>query len=196
MQNKQKYRAFLQKHANSFKALGWVTKKAQIDRFQELLSDLDINGQTILDAGCGFGDLVPFLKKHSKNFTYLGVDQMNEFIQIARKNHPNYKFLSHDYFGNPMPDKFDIIIASGSINSNIANPLHYRKKAIKVMFNHAKKAVAFNMAGSFPQPQNRSSSRIYYANSLEILKYCLALTPKVIFRHHYRQKDFTVILFK
>jgi len=95
-----------------------------------------------------------------------------------------------------MKGKFDIIISSGALNSNLKNIYSFRKKAIKALFDHALETVAFNMAGLYPQPKNKKKYKVYYVNSLIILKYCLSLSPKVIFRHHYHQKDFTLIIFK
>ena len=87
-------------------------------------------------------------------------------------------------------------VTSGTLNSNVEYPMDCREKAIKIMFDHAKEAVVFNMAGGYPQPTNKEKYKVWYANSLEILKFCLSSSPKVIFRHHYRMKDFTLIIFK
>jgi uncharacterized membrane protein len=123
---------------------------------------------------------------------------MPEFVEIARKKYPDYEFLIGDYFEHPLKKKFDIVITSGTLNSNIVkvNPIYYRKKAIKIMFDHAREILAFNMAGGYPQPKNKKNYNVYFADSLEILKYCFSLTSKLIFRHQYRIKDFTIILFK
>jgi hypothetical protein len=63
------------------------------------------------------------------------------------------------------------------------------------MFEHAS-VLAFNMAGGHPQPKNIRKNRVYYVDSYQILKFCQSLTPKVIFRHHYRFNDFTIVMYK
>lgn len=190
------YQKAFKKYKVHPKSLFWATEKAAKQRYEQLVADLDLEAKTVLDVGCGFGDIIPFLSHKAKKFYYTGVDIVPEFIQAAQKKYPKHRFLQKDYFNNPLKEKFDLIISSGTLNSNFQNPYRFRKKAIKIMFDHAREKIAFNMAGSFPQPENKEKYRVYYANSLIILKYCLSLSSKLIFRHHYNRKEFTIIIKK
>ena len=190
------YQKSFKRHGIDPKALQWVSKDAAEVRYRELTADLDFEGRTILDIGCGFADIIPFIERVGNNFSYIGMDLMPEFIDAAQKKYPKHKFIVGDYFGNPLEDKHDITLTSGTLNSRIENAIEYRKNAIKLMFDNAGEVLAFNMAGGYPQPKSRKGGRVYFVDSLEILKYCISLTPKVIFRHHYRLKDFTVVMFK
>ena len=192
----ESYHEAFKKHKVHPKSLFWTSKKAATLRYKELVADLDFEGKTVLDVGCGFSNILPFISKKAKSFSYIGVDIVPEFIQVARNKYPKHQFILRDYFDFPLKEKFDIVISSGTLNSNFENPDHFRKKAIKTLFDHARKAVGFNMAGFYPPPKNKKTSKVYYANSLTILEYCLSLSPKLIFRHHYHQKDFTVVMFK
>lgn len=189
------YQKAFKKHGVHPKALRWASAKSAGLRLKELVADLDFEGKSVLDVGCGFGDIIPYLSRKAKKFDFTGVDMVPEFIQAAQKKYPKYRFVLRDYFSQPMKEKFDIIISSGALNSNFQNPYRFRKKAIRTLFNHAREAISFNMAGSHPQPRNKKASRVYYTDSLTILKYCLSLSPKLIFRHHYHRKDFTIVLF-
>lgn len=190
------YQKSLQKYGPGLRALQWRSKEAAELRYQQLTADIDFAGKSVLDVGCGFGDIIPFILKKSKKFEYTGVDIVPEFIKLAQKKYPKHQFFIRDYFGNPMDDVFDIIISSGTLNFKIQDALSYRKQAIKVMFDDAKEIVAFNMAGGHPQTENKKTNRVYFVDSLKILEYCFTLTSKLIFRHHYRRKDFTVVMFK
>ena len=199
MTNQNHYLSSFAKHGSDIKSLGWKDEKAAFARYNALLdTSLGLKNKTILDVGCGFGDLIKVIEISAKNFNYTGVDILPEFVKIAKNKYPKYKFLSKDYFGNPIENKFDVIFCSGALNSNIANAIAYRKQAIKTMWDHASVAVAFNMAGAYPQPKNKNSYRVYYADSLEIVQFCLTLTPKLIYKQGYSSKhnDFTVIMFK
>ena len=55
---------------------------------------------------------------------------------------------------------------------------------------------AFNMLGGHPAITNESESNIWYTDSLDILKYCMTLTRRVILRHHYHPHDFTIFMYK
>lgn len=178
------------------KALQWRSEKAAELRYRELVADLDFEGKSVLDVGCGFGDIIPYIARKTNKFEYTGVDAVSEFIRVAGKKNPLHKFLIRNYFDKPLKKSFDIIISSGALNSNRERPYEFRKKAIKIMFEQVKEVVAFNMAGGHPQPINKKGYKVYYVDSLDILKFCLTLTKKVIFRHHYHSKDFTIAMFK
>ena len=173
----------------------WSGKWARL-RYEEITADADFKEKAILDVGCGFADILPYIEKKAKNFKYSGVDVVPEFVEVAKNKYPKHKFAVRDYFGMPYQRDFDIILTSGTLNANIKGATKYRKKAIKTMYEHAKAAVIFNMAGSFPQPKNMKRNRVYYANSLEILNFCLKFTPKIIYRGNYHPKDFTVLMYK
>ena len=201
------YQKRFKKYGDDPRAFQCASKKAAEVRYRELVADLDFNGprprgplarkgKTVLDVGCGFGDIIPFIQKKAGKFDYTGVDIVPEFIEAARKKYPKQKFVLRDYYGEPMKDSFDIILSSGTLNANIKNAIDYRERAIKTMFNHAKEVFAFNMAGGFPQPKNKKTNRVYYANLLEIYEYCLSLSSRLILRNHYRSNDFTIVIFK
>lgn len=192
----QEYKEKYFQYGTSFKALKWRSQNAMQLRHKELLKDLDINNKSILDFGCGFGNLIKSLKLKGDNFKYLGVDIVDDFIKKAKEEYPNYNFMIRNFLEEPLPGKFDIVIASGSLNSNFENPLEFRKRAIKLLFNHCNYAFAFNMSGAHPQPKTPRNSTVYYADSLEILKYCTTLTPKIVLRNSYRSKDFTIIMLR
>jgi SAM-dependent methyltransferase len=190
------YQKRFEKYGLSPKSLKWRNRNTMEKRFREIVADLDFTDKEILDIGCGFGNIIPFVKRKAKNFSYIGVDFVPEFIKAAEKLYPQYKFLKTDYFIKPLKENFDIIIASGCLNSNVRNNLEFRKKAIKSMFDHAKETLVFNMLGGYPQPKTSPKNDVWFANSLEILKFCLELTPEIIFRSQYLENDFTIIMFK
>lgn len=196
------YRRFYQdkfkKYGINHKSLRWVLKKSQQTRFLQFVNHLDFNHQTVLDIGCGFADIVPHISKKAKNFTYTGIDLVPEFISVAQKKYPHHEFFTGNYFKSPLSQNFDIILCSGVLNTNLGQPqetISYRLKAIKTMFRHCRYGLAFNMAGAHPQPKNKLSSKIYYADSQKIKKFCHHLTPNLLFIKDYSPNDFTIILF-
>lgn len=196
---KQSYLKSFTKHGVSLKALQWANTSAAKIRYLQLIDEnIEFSGKDILDVGCGFGGILEIIKKKAQSFNYLGVDLVPQFIAEARKNNPKYIFKVMDYYGKPLKRKFDIILSSGTLNANTSSPMKYRYSAIKTMWEHTSFVLAFNMAGYHPQPKNRKESRIFYADSMEVLKYCLALSPKVVFKQHYSPKniDFTIIMFR
>lgn len=202
----ESYRRTYKKYGVNARSLQYPSSKAQAKRFRELVTDIDFENRSVLDIGCGFGDIIPFIlsmrktnlfiEAKTRNVDYTGVDIVPEFIEVCRQKYPKYNFVIVDYFRNPLKKKFDIIITSGALNANIKNPYTYRKKAIKVMWEHSNEIVAFNMAGGNPQPQNKKGNRVYYANLNKIVDFCKTLTTNIIIRKAYSPKDFTIIIYK
>ena len=50
------------------------------------------NSKTLLDYGCGFGDLYGYLLSENLSLTYYGIDVIDEFISQARIKYPNGNF--------------------------------------------------------------------------------------------------------
>ena len=190
------YRKKYEKYGVDSRSLHWHSEKAAKQRYVQIVSDIDFSGKTILDVGCGFGDIIPYIKKESKEFEYTGVDVMPEFIEEAKKIHSEYTFLVKDYFNEPIDNKFDIVMCSGALNSNVDDNLSFRKDAIKTMYEHAQEVMVFNMAGKYPQPKTSATSNVWFADPLEILEYCMTLTPKVILRKHYHSREFTIVMIR
>lgn len=65
-------------------------------------------GDRVLDVGCGSGRLYGALSE--KKISYIGIDQSEKMIEIARKEHPDAEFLVGDMTAIPFPDaEFDAV---------------------------------------------------------------------------------------
>lgn len=190
---REDYENSLQHYGPSPKALLWWDYKSMAIRFRELVKDVPIDGRSIMDAGCGMGDLLPYLYAKSPDFEYLGVDKTKGFIEVAKKRYEGHQFK----FGDPFNRKlgtFDIVFCSGVMNGNVDNWLAKRKRMILNLYSQTREVLAFNMAGSLKPmaPDNL----IAYADAQEILDFCKKLTQRVIFRDQYLHNDFTIVMFK
>jgi SAM-dependent methyltransferase len=191
----ESYKKSYKKFGRDLKSLKWKNEKAAEKRYKELTSNLDFNNKTILDVGCGFGNIIPFIKIKTKSFTYTGIDIVPEFIKEAKSTYSEYEFKIFDFTKDEINQNYDIILASGSLNSNRDNNLKWRINIIKKLFAKCNYALTFNMAGDLGET-NKKKNNIWYANPLEILKYCLTLTKKISFKTGYTYKDFTVVMYK
>ena len=71
-----------------------MTRKKEIWPEMVKLSKQIKDGDSVLDLGCGNGRLLEALK--DKQITYLGIDNSEELIKLAKQNYPNNKFLVSD----------------------------------------------------------------------------------------------------
>jgi trans-aconitate methyltransferase len=175
------------------KALLWWDYRSMAIRFRALVRDVPVEGKYIMDAGCGLGDLLPYLYAKSVNFRYLGVDKKAEFLEIAKKRYEGHEFRTGDPFNNRI-EMFDVILSSGVMNGNVKDWLKKRKKMIANLWDQTGEVLAFNMAGGLkPIPHD---SLIAYADAQEIFEYCKTLTDQVLLRTDYLDKDFTIVMYK
>jgi len=193
---KKSYQSSYRKHGVSPRALKWHSEKAARQRYEQIVADIDFNKKSILDVGCGFGDIIPYIADKSNAFNYIGIDLVPEFVKEAKKIHPKHKFLVGNYFKQPLKKDFDIIICCGALNGNYRNNLGFRKKAIKTMFNHTKECLVFNMAGRHPKPKTARHSNVWFADSKRIFKYCETLSERVLLKDDYHSTDFTITMLK
>lgn len=163
-------------------ALGWNKKKFQDKRFFDLLHVIepeDLNGKTILDIGCGLGDLYEFISKHGyKVKKYIGTDINENFINIAKKKFPKGKFFVADLMTNnknvPIADTG---IALGVINFKQKNHKKYAEEFIKSSFAAVRNVLIINVISDIHNENYPRESFINYYSPAKILAYAQKLTP-------------------
>lgn len=187
------YEKSLQQFGPGPKALLWWDYRSMAIRFRELVKEVPVHGRSILDAGCGMGDLLPYLYAKSPDFNYLGVDKNREFIEIAKQRYEGHDFKVDDPFSKKI-GTFDVVLSSGVMNGNVVGWLEKRKAMITALFEQASQMLAFNMAGGLQPIAN--DSLIAYADAQEIFEFCKTMTSRTILKTEYLKRDFTVVMFK
>ena len=175
------------------KALLWWDYRSMAIRFRQLLRLVPIEGKSIMDAGCGLGDLLPYLYAKSLDFKYTGYDIKPEFIDAASRHYEGEDFQ----IGDPMNNRlglFDVVVSSGVMNGNTPDWMGKRKKMISNLFDQTGEVLAFNMAGGHGRYKN--DSLMAYADANEIYEYCKTLAQDVNLNTEYLHNDFTITMFK
>jgi trans-aconitate methyltransferase len=176
------------------KALGWKGEESQVKRFEALTAVGDLNGCTLLDVGCGYGDLKGYLDRSFSGFTYIGIDQMPEFIAEALNKYEDCAdtfFYQTDFVTMAFP-RVDYVIASGALGYRCDNPEFYADM-IRKLYGAATRAVAFNMldAAHFPQHE-----LLVGYDCEQVVAFCDALSPCVKVVRGYLEDDFTVFVYR
>jgi SAM-dependent methyltransferase len=84
--------------------------------------------KTLLEIGCGSGNLAPFFLE--EGYDYTGLDLYEEMIEIAREVEPRAHFVQGDMRQLQVPDRFDAILITGRsfahliTNEEVMNTLH------------------------------------------------------------------------
>jgi SAM-dependent methyltransferase len=189
----EKYR----RHGVSAEAVGWQSAAKQRQRFDVLCAVGDLQGKTLLDVGCGFGDLLANLKDRGIRAQYHGVDVMDSFVSVARANHPDGKFWTFDVRDECPPDfkpPFDYVFASGLLGLHIGDDAEYARTLLRRMFEWCRIGVAANMISTYVDYRE---DYLAYTNPEEIFAFCKKnLTWKVALRHDYMQYEFSIFLYR
>jgi SAM-dependent methyltransferase len=149
----QFYNVQRRKWSDNAQKVGWTSKHNQIVRFQKLLDVGVLNRETIIDFGCGYGDLYDYIKKKKLEIKYIGVDINPEYIKDAIETHrTNFKHL--DSFEqdckfyvietvDDIKDRYDWFFASGSFTLSFTFPeiLNILSK----VYARSTRGVAFNL---------------------------------------------------
>jgi SAM-dependent methyltransferase len=129
--------------------LDWAGAETQQARFEALLRCADVRDKSLLDVGCGLGDLVGFLAHRGLTVRYTGVDVLEEMLDLARRTHPKERFVLADLFADPSPEAlagetFDVVFCSGALNLNLDNNLEFIGRALPRLWGYAREHLIVN----------------------------------------------------
>lgn len=187
----KRYNERLKIYGDDPRSLGWLKGRQHI-RFKVLSEIADLNNCTILDLGCGFGDLYGFLKK-KYSIDYTGYDINKNLIDIARNKNPDASFDVKDILSDKILKNFDYIISSGVFNFKLADNSSFAKNMLKKMLEICNKGIAVDFVTDYVDYRNRD---LNYTSPEEIFSFCKTLSKRVTLRHDYMPFEFCIYLYK
>ena len=190
----ERHRHSLTRFGYSPEALFWESCEVQNERFK-VLSEIGIAaGDSVLDIGCGFGDLYRWLKGHKHSVKYTGIDLSQDILNKGIEVNPELNLLQGEIFDFDWPDQsFDWLLLSGTLNWDLNDDGDYAQRVIRRMFELARKGVAFNMLDSRTL-DTTTIRELYASDPAKILTLCKKLTPHCELRDHYLDHDFTIYM--
>ena len=184
------YKNAIKKHGISPQGVCWIDSARQQMRFDVLHSFLpkDLSSSSIVDAGCGFGDLYHFFK-NNQNLPqkYIGIDAVSEMCVLA-KEQTHQEIIKANILRAELPSA-DYYLCSGAMNilTRFETTLFIRK-----CFEASKKGFIFNVLYG-----NRESEIYNYLNKKALEDIAKELGVKEIsFRDDYLENDITMGFFK
>lgn len=202
------YEELIDKHGEeSYRSLDWKSPESQTIRYQIFEHLFAITGRgknfSILDLGCGFGDLFGYLKKRGYKFKYTGYDISQKIIDAAKKKYPEAKFEVRDILHDPKPDRFDFVFCSGAFNIRFLDHEDHMEKVKAMllrMFELSKVGIGANFLSSgavyYINEEDVNSGIYYYFKPEDLIQYCRTFCTRFMLKHDYHPGDFTVFLLR
>jgi len=184
--NSSFYQNAYKKHGISARGLNWSSEDSQNIRFKIITHFLrdKLSTCSIVDAGCGFGDLYLFWQDmglHVKS--YVGIECMNDFVDISKKRVSNCVFTCRDILKDELIYA-DWYVASGSLNilTSFETWLFLEK-----MLMYSKEGIIFNILEG-----DKKSENFNYQKKEDIIRFVKqkGFTCKVV--EGYLQNDITM----
>lgn len=202
------------------RSLGWTSRERQEARFEALCAcagvtaapdgartwvttDGDGNplpwaapepcpSASVLDAGCGFGDLYGWLRARGSRAPYRGADLVPEMAEGARTKWPDAAIDLGDPSALYPEKSFDWVLASGyvCVYAGQARVAHLRSTAAALLAL-SRVGTAFNLLDARALVQE--GALLTYLPD-EALAACHGLAPRVEIVMGYLDNDFTVVL--
>lgn len=194
----KRYSERLKKFGYSEAALGWSRNKNDV-RFEALVKEWkdELEGSSIADFGCGFGDLYGYLKNNLllNNFSYTGIDINPDLIEEGKKLYPEASFWVGDINEDKGTQTYDFIFSSGVFNHKLefVNEYDFIKDCIDSLNAMCNKGFAVNFLSDKVEYQLEHT---FHSNPGMILDIFYQYSNHVVLRNDYMPFEFTVYLRK
>ncbi len=191
----ERYNKRLQDHGFSIDSLASGNEERRNERFK-ILTEIGIkSGDTILDLGCGFGDLQKYLLKNDIKVKYIGIDINEEIIKIAKKENSDLDVKVLDILNENFNESVDYIVSTSSFNNKLNDESNYEfvDKLLKKCYSIAKKGVAIDFLSSYVD--YRVDDEVFYYEPEQLFSLAKKITKRVCLRHDYKLFEFCVYMY-
>lgn len=194
------YEGCLKQHGISPQGVDWRDREGQRLRFRVLCDILPLDGCSLLDVGCGLGDLYDYLHSIGWSGTYEGCDLSGAMIAEARRLHPGLPFHTHNLLtgeGESLDQQeYDVIVACGTLlvkaEISVSAWQELVNAMITRMFGMSRRGVALNLLSPFVDFRRPD---LFYSDPQNTIRICRQLTRFFALRHDYPLYEYMVYLY-
>lgn len=191
---KQRYSERYQTFGYSPQTLGWGKHGRQALRFSVLTGVGDLQGKSVLDVGCGFGDLYGFLTARGWTGHYVGIDLVSDLVEEGKKRFPNAELLVGDFEEQSFDKTFDYVVASGIFNFRLTQEDNwaYILRTLEKMLALASSGVGVDFMTTWVDFQNPIA---FHTDPCMLLQNVSTLTRRFVLRQDYMPYEYALYLY-
>ncbi len=189
------YNTRYEEYGRQIKTVGWGSKDDQLLRFEILFRGLNPKGKTILDVGCGLGDLIPFLNDKTRgDYQYIGIDVTSNLIVDSKEKYgkSGIDFFVGDIFSLPLP-AVDIAVLSGALSLKAKGIEKYAIDTMEKMFDLSREAVSLNFLTKYVDFELEKNQ---HYQPEDVFSSAKKLSNRVNLIHDYPLYEFTIQIFR
>jgi ubiquinone/menaquinone biosynthesis C-methylase UbiE len=197
------YEKVLSQHGPTPLGVDWSENTEEYaDRIQRLFDAANVReGDSVLDAGCGYGGMLEWCRHTGKNVDYFGIDISSSMILAAKKKFPgdSARFAVSDLLEyKPGPASVDWVLINGVFSQLLGGTRRDRdtflSESLSSLIRIARKGVAFNVMSTFV---NWQADNLYYRNPAELLAWIqLTFGSRVRIDHSFSDYEYVVCILK
>lgn len=191
----ERYRKRWEQFGYDSRTLGW-NKDCQWVRFDAAFEGLrDQDFKSVLDVGCGFGDLLGYLRSNGWRGRYTGIDVVDELVAEARRRYSSdltAEFVCGDIAGFHGPHRADLAVAIGVFNHRLnQDNLEFITETIHKMWTATAKVVVCDFLSTSSEVERRDRD-LYYADPARLYQLASGYSRRVMIHHAYMPFEFQV----
>ena len=192
------YQGLARQHRGTSRQVGAWSEQSQTVRFDVMFEVLDsllgegLAGLSILDFGCGKGDLVAYLGRHGRLDTlrYIGIDGTEENVEDARRlGGYDFRLVRWNGVGRVVDEPVDVIVFSGTFATT---GIDRRLAMYSSLLAQARVGVVGNFLTSTPGVKDYGEGMVLMMDPEDALRVVDRAVFRVQIRADYLPYDFTV----
>lgn len=164
---------------------------------------------SVLDVGCGEGDLAAFVRARGFTGEYVGIDLLDSMIAAAQQRHPRERFVTGDLLTTTIAPtasaRFDLVVACGALSVRVSDDEAESERFIDAMLRRMWALTDGALAVVVPHVRARRGHHVaavsgddpFVYHSAEALRRRLsALSPWVVIREEALVTDLVGVVYR
>jgi SAM-dependent methyltransferase len=196
------YERCLAEHGSGARAVDWKSPESAAIRYDVMLGLLgaDTNKVSLLDFGCGLGDLKRHIAARGlEHIAYEGLDISPEYASAARLAHPDTPIHCLDVLqSEAVLPQFDYVVMNGIFTrrEEIGPPamLDYLERLTTRLFSQAQKGLAFNVMSTCVDWRSENLFHPGFDDLASVIS--RALSRNFVMRNDYGLYECTVYVYR